>query len=226
MWDSTTGTATGGTTPAPATTPAIAFSEGVEFPKGLLPRKDDGSQSHFSSFRLSKITSKGDTAVMCIYYTFPTGPPWGGTLCTAIAVTQAGKVSYSTPTEWWTKNTYEGLDSPYGEIIFVLVRTRMYFFDLGRIVTKYDQSLTKNIKHHDMHVQLFHGCICPNEKALAGRCTTSPRSLVPLFPAICNYLPLFAAKLKRTTICCYWPLTHPLFAAICLTSSLFGAIFC
>ena len=58
--------------------------------------------------------------------------------------------------------------------------------------------------------------IFSEKKAPAGRSTTSPRAwfhylplTIPLFAAICRYLPLSAA------ICRYLPLTISLFAAIC-----------
>ena len=69
-----------------------------------------------------------------------------------------------------------------------------------------------------MHVQNIQGCHFLRKKKTAGRSTTSPSAwfhylplTIPLFGAICRYLPLFAANFS--TICRYLPLAIPLFAA-------------
>ena len=65
---------------------------------------------------------------------------------------------------------------------------------------------------------MFWDIILSENAAPAGWSTTSPRAwfhylplTIPLFAAICHYLPLFAAN--HSTICRYLPFAIPLFAA-------------
>ena len=115
------------------------------------------------------------------------------------------------------------LDSPYGELKFA--PPKAYFIDLRQIRANLLQILTKIINIHKMHVQNIQGCHFLRKKSPCGTLHNIAKGLVPLFAAICRYLPLaiplFAAICRylplfaanHSAICRYLPLAIPLFAA-------------
>ena len=114
------------------------------------------------------------------------------------------------------------LDSPYGELKFA--PPNPYFIDLRQMEAKLCQILTQIIKFQKMRVQNSRTSFY--RKKNSRTLHNIAKGLVPLFAAICRYLPLTIRYLPLTiplfatnhfTICRYLPAGLSLFAVFAAT---------